>query len=212
MVYNKELKKHIPYEWKVESINDDCLIIDCLHSKKPELQYENENYFLLQLENLDNSGFINIKNKYYVSREMYELWTSKTCIKEGDVLITNAGRVGGMARVPKQIVAGIGRNITAVRPATIPPTYFYYYITSEDTSRQIKLNTDCGAFFNSFNVKGIKRLLLAIPNNTLLDDYEIIASSLRKQSESLFFENIKYNKLRDWLLPMLMNGQVEVTE
>ena len=51
-------------------------------------------YNLLQLENIIPLGLVDIRNKYYVKSADYELWTSKIEIQEGDLLITNAGRVG----------------------------------------------------------------------------------------------------------------------
>ena len=40
MVYNSILKREIPLGWKTESILNNCNIIDCLHSKKPDLVWE----------------------------------------------------------------------------------------------------------------------------------------------------------------------------
>jgi type I restriction enzyme S subunit len=44
----------------------------------------------------------------------------------------------------------------------------------------------------------------------ILEDFENIASPIRKRVETIAYENLELTKLRDWLLPMLMNGQVVV--
>ena len=123
-----------------------CNIIDCLHSAKPVINFEAEDYYLLQLENLVEHGLISLENKYYVTRDMYQLWTSRIEVMEGDLVITNAGRVGSVARIPHNVKAGIGRNMTAIRPENIPPCFLYYFITGSDVDRQIKVNTDTVSF------------------------------------------------------------------
>lgn len=213
MVWNEQLKREIPKGWSVNPLPKHCQIIDCLHSEKPSLVFENEDYYLLQLDNLIDNGLISLANKYYVSKEMYELWTSRIEVVEGDLVITNAGRVGAIARIPKHVKAGIGRNMTAIRPNDVPACFLYYFFTSSDIARQIKMNTDLGSFFGSLNVRGIKELKIILPPKNMyaiLNKFEDYVSPLRSKIELLAQENLELTKLRDWLLPMLMNGQVNV--
>lgn len=79
-----------------------------------------------------------------------------------------------------------------------------------DVQRQIRLNTDSGAFFTSLNVKGIKRLQMLRPQNRIEEKFEKLVLPIRQKRELNNFENQKLTELRDWLLPMLMNGQVSV--
>jgi len=210
MVWNEDLKREIPEGWEVKSIDECCKIVDCLHSKKPEMKFEREEFYLLQLENILDNGLVDISNKYFVSQNDYFKWTSRIEVKENDILITNAGRVAANAQIPKEIVTGIGRNITAIRPDSISPTYLFQSFRGVDILKQIKSNTDSGAFFQSFNVKGIKRLKFLIPENTIENKFEQLAYSWRRKRELNLAENQKLASLRDWLLPMLMNGQVKV--
>jgi len=210
MIWNEELKREIPEGWEVEGIEKSCSIIDCLHSKKSDLIFEDECSFLLQLENIKDDGLIDLTNKYYVTKEEYQRWTSRIEVKENDILITNAGRVAATAQIPKDIVSGIGRNITAIRPSKISPTYLFLSFRGADLKRQIRLNTDSGAFFTSFNVKGIKKLQILRPKNKIEENFEKLVRPMRQKRELNNLENQKLTELRDWLLPMLMNGQVKV--
>ena len=210
MVWNEELKREIPEGWEVEGIEKNCSIIDCLHSKKSELIYENENSYLLQLENIKDDGLLDLTSKYYVTTAEYKRWTSRIEVKENDILITNAGRVAATAQMPKEIIAGIGRNITAIRPNSINSTYLFLSFRGADIQRQIRLNTDSGAFFTSFNVKGIKKLQILRPANKIEKKFEDVVRPIRQKRELNNSENQKLTELRDWLLPMLLNGQVKV--
>lgn len=210
MVYNETLKREIPAGWEVKNILDCCKVIDCLHSKKPDYCYEEENFYLLQLENLIDLKLIDLTNKYYVSKKDYEIWTSKTKVKQGDLVVTNAGRVGGVSRIPSYIETGIGRNMTSIRPINISEYLLCYFFSSSDCDKQIRQNTDQGAFFQSLNVKGIKKLNLTIPPKEIQEKFDSLVGKIRLQIESNHKENEELTKLRDYLLPLLMNGQIEV--
>ncbi|HET8962671.1 MAG TPA: hypothetical protein VFM99_02150, partial [Chitinophagales bacterium] len=212
MVYNKELKREIPEGWEVKKLSTYCNIIDCLHSKKSEYSFEKEECYLLQLENIQDNGLLDLTNKYYVSKDEYKRWTARIEVKDGDLVITNAGRVASLAQIPNNIVAGIGRNITAIRPTTILPTFLYYTFQGAEMKRQIMLNTDTGSFFKSLNVRGIKELFVIRPPKYLEQNFEEIAIKHRRKRELNSIQNQKLSELRDWLLPMLMNGQVRVGE
>ena len=212
MIYNELLKKEIPAGWELKNILDCCKVIDCLHSKKPDYCYEDENCYLLQLENLIDLKLIDLTNKYYVSKKDYETWTSKTKVKQGDLVVTNAGRVGGVSRIPNYIETGIGRNMTSIRPITISEYLLCYFFSSSDCDKQIRQNTDQGAFFQSLNVKGIKKLNLTIPPKEIQEKFDSLVGKMRLQIESNHKENEELTKLRDYLLPLLMNGQINIKE
>ena len=44
----------------------------------------------------------------------------------------------------------------------------------------------------------------------LLDKFSNILAPIQRKKELIIIENQELAKLRDWLLPMLMNGQVRV--
>ena len=100
--------------------------------------------------------------------------------------------------------------MTAIRPLSIPSVYFYYYMIGHDVQKQIKENTDNGAFFSSFNVRSIKKLNILFPHERILSRAENILSSIRTKSEKAYQENAELTSLRDFLLPLLMNGQVKI--
>jgi type I restriction enzyme, S subunit len=212
MVYSEVLGRDVPLGWEVQSILECCEIIDCLHSKKPESNFVSEDLFLLQLNNIEDNGMIDLSEKYYVNQEDYDKWTSRIVVEGGDIVITNAGRVAATAQIPEGLKTGIGRNITAIRPISIAPTYLFLSFQGLDIQSQIKSNTDVGSFFKSFNVKGIKKLNVIRPPKQIELNFEKTVKSIRKRKELVKQQNQELQELRDWLLPMLMNGQVQVEE
>ncbi|HEJ9147995.1 TPA: restriction endonuclease subunit S [Serratia marcescens] len=210
MVYNATLKRDIPVGWNLKPILECCDVIDCLHSKKPESNYFSNEHYLLQLENIEDNGLLDMSVKYFVSHDDYINWTSRIEVKQHDIVMTNAGRIAAFAQVPEGIKCGIGRNITAIRPKNIKKNYFFSALSGIDIQSQIANNLDHGAFFKSFNVKGIKLLKIIKTDNGLEDKFESLITPVIEKRQQMQHENQMLKELRDWLLPLLMNGQVTV--
>lgn len=210
MEYNATLKREIPTGWNLMPIVECCDVIDCLHSKKPVLNYTSDECYLLQLENIEDNGLLDMSMKYFVSHEDYINWTSRIEVKQHDIVITNAGRIAAFAQIPEGIKCGIGRNITAIRPKNIKKNYFFSALSGIDIQSQIARNLDHGAFFKSFNVKGIKLLKIIKTDNGLEDNFESLITPVIEKRQQVQHENQMLKELRDWLLPLLMNGQVTV--
>lgn len=208
MVWNAELNWEIPERFSVIDINSVCQIVDCLHSKKPDYYFETDLCYLLGPENITKEGYIDSSKKYYISRSDYEKWSSKIEVKENDFVVTNAGRTGDIGKLPPGVVCAIGRNITAIRPISIDPYYLRQFFKSAYTQEQIAVNLDNGAFFNSFNVKSIKKLKLLMPERAVYKKACEKFSSIIRQIEIAQEENGRLISLRDFLLPLLMNSQV----
>ena len=208
MVWNEDLKREIPEGWEVKEITNFCDIVDCLHSKKPNYKYENEECFLLTLDNLETGKPVNVSEKYYVSQDDYNEWSSRIEVKHNDFVITNAGRAGDVFRIPKDVKCAIGRNLTAVRPVGINSEYLNGFFKSIYFEEQLLGNLDCGSFFKSFNVKSIKTIKVLLPEKNILKLYKDFSAHVLEKIDLVSRENRDLTSLRDFLLPMLMNGQV----
>ncbi len=208
IVHNEELGKATPKGWKVVVITEVTEVIDCLHSKKP-LRTET-GPILLQVFNIGQDGNLDLSDHYNVSEEDYKFWTRNIEVKDGDCVITNAGRVGAVAQIPEGFHFGIGRNMTAIRPIGIPPTYLINYLTSKYGINEIQNNVDTGTILDSLNVKGIIKMRVLLPPRHILDQYENFARPLRKHIEININQTRTLSEIRDGLLPKLMSGKIRV--
>ena len=79
---------------------------------------------------------------------------------------------------------------------------------------------DNGIFFGyEGKTSGIKNLLLdsfissyytVVPDEKIVDQFYDLMDNIQEKKQTTLAENQKLTELRDWLLPMLMNGQVKV--
>jgi len=81
---------------------------------------------------------------------------------------------------------------------------------------------DNGVFFGyEGKTSGIKNLLLdsflssyytVVPDEKIVEQFYDIMDNIQEKKQTALAENQKLTELRDWLLPMLMNGQVKVND
>ena len=72
----------------------------------------------------------------------------------------------------------------------------------------VKLST--GSARDNLSQDMIKNIKVVIPSNDILDRYYDFSNNIIKEITKKQQENEQLTQLRDWLLPMLMNGQVKV--
>ena len=125
-------------------------------------------------------GRIDVRSKYYISKRDYEIWTSKIEVKEGDFVVTNAGRAGAIGMIPENVTCAIGRNMTAIRPTKIPSFYLRQFLFSPYMQKFVASNLDEGSFFKSLNVKSIKKIEVLVPPEEILDKYLNLTEPLFK--------------------------------
>ncbi|MCR5367656.1 restriction endonuclease subunit S [Eubacterium sp.] len=208
MKADQDLHCEIPDRFHTIDIKSIASVIDCLHSKKPAYCFEDESCYLLSLENLNSDGYVDTRDKFYISKEDYEVWSSKITLQKGDFVVTNAGRAGYIARVPEGVNCAIGRNITAIRPTTVDSCYFRQFFKSCYFRNQVSTNLDSGSFFMSFNVCSIKSLKILVPDEDTLKRFLDLSRPLVEEIETRQSENSDLYGLKNTLLPMLMTGQV----
>jgi type I restriction enzyme, S subunit len=72
------------------------------------------------------------------------------------------------------------------------------------------LKIDLSNYGYARHYKFLKDQRIILPSKEIAEKFEDIAQQYYKQIKHKIFENLKLAELRDWLLPMLMNGQVKV--
>jgi len=202
----------IPKGWKPGCIGDLADVIDCLHSKKPELLPQGRPY--LQLGNIRDDGLLDTSTVTYVSDTDYEKWTSRIEVREGDCVITNVGRVGAVAQIPAGFCAAMGRNMTAIRlrADNTYPSFLIELLLSPWMRAEIERRTDVGTILNALNVRSIPSLQFVLPPPAVLLKTEKTLRPLRASMENNLAREAQLANLRDTLLPRLISGKLRLPE
>ncbi|MEZ5001426.1 MAG: N-6 DNA methylase [Chitinophagales bacterium] len=172
----------VPKEWGVVSLSKVAKIVDCLHTTKPQETPINTGNLLLQVFNISDNGLLDFTKEYFIDNSDYENWIKNIEVTTGDCIITNTGRIGAIAQIPRESSFAIGRNMTAVRPRPelLTPTYLINYLLSPYMKIQTYRLTDIGTILDSLNVKGIRQIQILTPPIEVQNKYEEMARPIRE--------------------------------
>ncbi len=207
MVWNEQLKREIPEGWKVEKLSEIATTGSggTPLSTKKEF-YENGNIPWI------NSGEVNmpfiVSTKNYITQKGLENSSAKM-FKRGTILMAMYGATAGKVSF-MDIEACTNQAICAINPKE--DCYrIYTKLVLEDLYKYL-INLSSGSARDNLSQDKIRELKFVIPSKILIQKFdEIVQPSMDKILINLK-ENQHLATLRDWLLPMLMNGQVTVRQ
>lgn len=203
MVFDETLKREIPKGWEVKSLRD--VLVNCSDNIKSEDLTSNMPYTpidSLPMRKMTFSDFQKIENAR----------TSLIRYSFNDILI-GAMRVY-FHRVCIAPFDGITRSTTIVlKPKKQNHLPFLYQLCNEEKTINFASKVSIGTQQPYVNwVNGLAEYKFAMPNLELIERYSIKIMPLIKSVITREKQNHHLTQLRDFLLPILMNGQVSVTE
>jgi type I restriction enzyme S subunit len=197
MVWNEELKREIPEGWEVTELKN---IAKNLMGQSPKGESYNKEGIGMPLLN----GPADYENGSLLGRT-YTTEPTRICQKDDMVLCIRA-TIGKLTYAEKEFC--LGRGVAAVRPNEKRYSEYIFYCLIQEIER-FKIQAT-GSIIVGITKDDLTDSKCIIPQNDLLDNFHKISNPIfinqRKRKE----ENQELTSLRDWLLPMLMNGQVTV--
>ena len=186
MEWNQQLKREIPKGWDVSTIGN-ILTKAPNTTRIPTGEYLKTGCIPVIDQSADYiAGYTNDKNAVLASDAGYVVFGDHT-------------RIVKYIRFPFARGAD-GTQVLKSNTPCVPDELLY----------QIVKNVDLSNYGYARHFKFLKDTLAVIPNETVAKKYIQIVSPIHDKQVQLTFENVELTKLRDWLLPMLMNGQATV--
>lgn len=203
MVYNAQLKREIPEGWGVKKLGK---VLKSILGGTPSTQikefWENGEYHWLNSGEIANFPIINSELK--ITKEAI-LKSATSLMPQGTVAISITRHIRpsilAIEACANQSVIGI------LESEKLKSSFLYPFITNE-VPRYLTLRT--GAQQPHINKQTIDNTLITLPKDKDLQRYYKIVKPMYSQIINNALQNQKLSALRDWLLPMLMNGQVRV--
>ncbi|ENE9288659.1 TPA: restriction endonuclease subunit S [Vibrio cholerae] len=208
MVYNDTLKREIPVGWSDGTLDNLGQIVGGSTPSTADKNNFSEQGSAWITPN-DLSG--NIGNKFISKGAMgvtAEGIKSASLKKypAGTVLLSSRAPIGYMAIARNALTTNQG--FKSFIPSKGYPTEFVYFTVKNSLKAIIQYAS--GSTFKEVSGTVIKTVKLALPPNELVEEFRAKVEDLFKRQDTLEQENEQLIALRDWLLPMLMNGQVTV--
>lgn len=197
MVWNKELKREIPEGWRYINLENIAQITMGSSPKGVSLNNYGEGIVFYQ----GNSDF---GDRF--PRERVYTNAPVRYAEEYDILLSVRAPVGELNIADKKCC--IGRGLAAIHSKY---QSFTYYLLLSNLAQFYKYNND-GTTFGAITKKELQDIKVIIPKEALQKEFNDRIGTIDKQIFLLSKENQELISLRDFLLPLLMNGQVSFEE
>lgn len=197
MVYNLPLKRNIPVDWEVRTLSQ---IANITMGQSPVGEsYNDDGNGSLFFQGSTDFGWLFPTPRQYTT-------SPARMAKKGDILLSVRAPVGDMNIANADCC--IGRGLAALNSKSGSDGFLFYVMKY---FKQVfdRRNSE-GTTFGSITKDDLYSLEVIYPQQEILKQYDNIVSEYNKIIFCRSLENQNLIKLRNWLLPMLMNGQVTV--
>ena len=210
MVWNETLKREIPADWEVKSVNDIATSYRGVgYSAKDEKSSKDKNIVLiLRGNNISNGHIVYDDNTVYVDKSFV---SSEQEIKKYDVIITMSSgskeHVGKSAMFLFDSPHSYGAFCNKLTPKKNYQFFLANYLHSEYFIKCIRQFAS-GTGINNLTNEHFSKTIFSFPPNKIISDFNMKVEKIYQQLGIFEQENMKLISLRNSLLPLLMNGQV----
>ena len=203
MVYNDQLKREIPEGWGVDSLWNIATFYNGLAMQKFRPASEtDESLPVIKIREMF-SGF---------SKDTEKASTAipkEAIIEAGDILFSWSATLEVILWGGEK--GALNQHIFKVTSEKYPKSFIYNelrsYLKVFKTIAELRKTT-----MGHITQDHLKQAMIIVPPNDLIDEIHNRISPILKQQLDLKQQNQELTQLRDWLLPMLMNGQARVED
>ena len=207
MVYHPELKREIPEGWGVEKIENIAQTGSGGTPKSTNVSYySNGEIPWINSGELEQTVITSTSN--FITEEGLNNSSAKL-FPSGTILVAMYGATAGKVSF-LTFEASTNQAICAITLTDIRMRYYLKNVIEDLYQYLVKLST--GSARDNLSQDMIKNIKVVIPSNDILDRFYDFSNNIIKEITKKQQENEQLTQLCDWLLPMLMNGQVKVED
>ena len=207
MVWNEELKREIPEGWEIHNISDLCTLGNGINYDKKVTG--DKTYKIVNVRDISASSLLINKqdmNEISLPNEL----ANKYLVNKGDILIARSGTPGAVRLVlDTDNVIYCGFIIHCLPNDLEDRFYLTFTLKLYEGTSATKTG---GSILQNVSQDTLKSLTIPLPSKNILSSFNIKIKPLIDRMQLCIEENNQLASLRDFLLPMLMNGQVTFKE
>lgn len=211
MVYNDQLKRKIPTDWNHIEIGDISQLIRGVSYNKTQIEntLDADTVKILRATNITGNT-VDIDEPVLVSKSLVE---PKQFLNKYDILMTMSS--GSIEHIGKNGFYYLDEKVAfGAFCAKILPKInhrFYLYMFMQSAHLKVMIKNEClGTNINNLNASMVNGFKLVGPDSDTISAFNKTVEPMFREIENNVRQNQQLAQLRDWLLPMLMTGQVKV--
>lgn len=201
MVYNPELKREIPEGWGVDSLWNIANFYNGLAMQKYRPDTNEDDYLpVIKIREMMN-GF-----SKDTERARLDI-PSEAVVDRGDILFSWSATLEVI--IWRKEKGALNQHIFKVTSDTYPKSFIYFelksYLKVFKAIAELRKTT-----MGHITQDHLKQAKIVVPPIELISKLDAKLQPIMLKQQILENQNQELTQLRDWLLPMLMNGQVKV--
>ena len=201
MVYNPELKREIPEGWGVDSLWNIANFYNGLAMQKYRPDTNEDDYLpVIKIREMMN-GFSKDTEKARLDIP------TEAVVERGDILFSWSATLEVIIWGKER--GALNQHIFKVTSDTYPKSFIYFelksYLKVFKAIAELRKTT-----MGHITQDHLKQAKIVVPPIEIISKLDAKLQPIMLKQQILENQNEELTQLRDWLLPMLMNGQVKV--
>lgn len=196
----------IPSDWQILRMSNFCYVTDGTHDTPKPV---NEGGVPLVTGKCIKNGFIDFNEPYNISYQDHKSISKRSGLQTGDILFSNIGTVGTTCIVNYDREFSV-KNVIIFKPDNTEISNYLYSWLNSDSIQAIFATQTNGASQQFVGLNFMRRFKILVPNENVLTLYSDRIKPIRAEIVKLHDINNNLIKQRDYLLPRLMSGKLEV--
>ena len=207
-IYEYWFVQNADEKWEKRRLEEIAIIVNGATPSTNDISnYGDEIIWITPKDISDQKSKFTYYGERNITEKGYQSCNTKL-IPEYSILLSSRAPIGLLSMATTQLCTNQG--IKSIIPNdSIMCWYLYYYILKHIKPIQ---QLGAGTTFMEVSKSNLCSFLVTCPTLEILEKWQFSTTPLFKNQLSIAKENLHLVQLRDWLLPMLMNGQVSVKE
>lgn len=215
MVWNEELKREIPEGWEVDKLGKHITSSRGISYNSATLEGDGVPMINLASFGVDSNykpAGIKTYNGQYDADKILHPFDLIMCNTQQTAIDPTKDIIGKAMLVPDIFDGDVvsSHHVTTITPDVDELKYYLYGTCKTTWFHKYIVGFASGTNILGLDSKGFEDYLMPLPPMRLLKKFATAIKNIESEKNLIITKNAELVSLRDFLLPMLMNGQVKV--
>ena len=214
MVWNEQLKMEIPFSWICSKMENAIEAVRTGLNPRNNFQLGSGNIQYITVKNLCLNGSLDFSGCDTIDEQARQIVHRRSDIQRDDILFASIAPLGRCYLIQENPTNwDINESVFSIRynSSVLTAEYLYMNLQSETF---VKRATACstGSIFKGIRINSLMDSEIILPPLSVTKEFSKEIKPLFALQKELDRETHTLIQLRDWLLPMLMNGQATISD
>ena len=214
MVWNEQLKMEIPFSWVCSKMENAIEAVRTGLNPRNNFKLGNGNIQYITVKNLCLNGSLDFSGCDTIDEQAKQIIHRRSDIQIDDILFASIAPLGRCYLIQENPTNwDINESVFSIRynSSVLTAEYLYMNLQSEAF---VKRATACstGSIFKGIRINSLMDSEIILPPLSVTKEFSKEIKPLFALQKELDRETHTLIQLRDWLLPMLMNGQATISD